>query len=1047
MKRQFSISLLLILFSFGLKAQDVQLDTLVNLEFDGITLKQALHEISQQYSIRFSYSDSNIPVKHTIHASYTSANLGDILRDLLHSNEINYSIIENQIVLFPFDSNQSIAVRGIVIDKQDGAPVPFANISISGTYKGTSSNEDGEFEINLSKLPSELLVSHLTHEKKLLYVYNELQELEIMLTPSYITLEEVTIKAKRNLNSSYKLVQKAYNLLSKSESEIKYGKAFYRQKSQREEKYTEIFELFYDVKYNNNGIKDWAVQEGRYAFQNDNEYDIFLYNKNFTLLSRLFSIQQPDTENYLFPINTDVKKLFDLELKEIVKFDQRFIAVISYVPKSNVTIPAAKGELYIDIDTYQILKIKGTFTDASLDIIGFNDENSDWDNYQLDYQISFIDDYSDQLLMDYIRINHSFEYYFKKEHIGKINSSSLLTFYEHYVPVKNKKLGGAINFKTSDMKVIDRIGYNANFWMQNPIVMRTPLEEKLILDFDKNESFGAVFMNKNEEVVLLPDKKNNVQALQLISSYESNYTEPVSQCLFLRLDKNNYAKGDNLRFAAYVLDRWTLKSFVPGSVLTVEIYDDQNQLMLNKKFDIKDGNVYGEMNLSDALLPGKYHLKANTNIRSAQSFEREINIAFKALNSLRSPLAYNDVDEENLVVDFYPESGIILQGVNTKVVYAVHSKDGQPVSSNWQIVDSLGTVLQTTTSKQIGIGTFKIIAQSNHSYFLKAQNSKNKNKWMIPMAIKSGLSMRIDQERARSIRIELNQKPVLPKGIYLLSTAQGKVFCIQEKRMRGSETMMDVPIQHMPGGVNTLIAMDQGGNVLCQRSFFVNPNKLNIELQSVSWKSKRSNRVEMKFQISNQDGMPLDANLTAVCSATQQPGSERSDIRNHLFFSGNAALEKIDLNLENDSVLSLIDDLMIVFHENNYPDSLAVTDKKNDSSQAMAINNSLEEPVLAEVTVSGNFTSQKTSNSKKSVQLNNKPDSEDQVYWIPSLEIDDRGIATIVYRIKNKGEKIHVNIQGISSNGLIGSQNFRIDPHLIKNRNKLDNTKKTKFNH
>lgn len=1045
MKRQISISLFFILFSFGLRAQEIQLDTLINLEFEGVTLKQALHEISQQYSIQFSYSDSNIPVNNTIRASYASANLGDILRDLLHSNEISYSIIENQIVLFPFNTNQPITVQGKIIDEKDGSPIPFAHISISGANTGTSSNEDGEFEINLSKLPTELLVSHLAHEKKLLYVYNELQELEIKLTPSHVTLKEVTIKAKRNLNSNYKLVQKAYNLLNKSESEIKYGKAFYRQKSSREEKYTEIFELFYDVEYNTNGIKDWAVQEGRYAFQNKNEYDIFLYNKNFTLLSRLFSIRQPDTESYLFPINTDVKKLFDLELKEIIKFDQRFIAVISYAPKSNVTIPAAKGELYIDIDTYQVLEIKGTFTDASLDIIGFNDENSNWDNYQLDFQISFIDDHSDQLLMDNIQINHSFDYYFKKEHIGKINSSSLLTFYEHYVPVKNKKLGGPINYKTSDMKMIDRIGYNADFWMRNPIVMRTPLEEKLILDFEQNESFGAVFMNKNEEVVLLPNKKNNEKALQIISSFESNYTEPGSQCLFLRIDKDNYVNGESLRFAAYVLNRWTLKSFVPGSVLTVEIYNGQKQLTVSKKFDIKDGNVYGEINLSGALLPGKYFLKAHTNIHSAQSFEKEINIDFRPLNALRSSLVYNDIDEQNLVVEFYPESGIILQGVKTKVVYSVRTKDGRPVSSNWQIVDSLGAILQTTLSNHIGFGTFNIPAESNHSYFLKAHDPISKNKWMIPRSKKSGVTMKFKQERARSIRIEMYQKPKLLNGVYLLSTAQGKVFNIQEKRLDGLRTKVDLPIQHLPGGINTLIAMDQTGNILCQRSFFVNPNELNIQLLSASWKSKRSNRVEMKFRVSNQDGMPVDANLTAVCSASQQLGPEAGDIRNHLFFDGSAPLGKIDLNLENDSILSLIDDLMIVFPENNYRDPITAN-KKNDPSRLFAQNNPLEEPVTAEITVSGNFTATKSSGSNKSIHDNNKPDSENQVYWNPSLEIDDRGIATIVYRIKSKGEKIFVNIQGISGNGLIGSQNFSIDPHTIKNGKKVDRNNKKMFN-
>ncbi|MCK5370647.1 MAG: carboxypeptidase-like regulatory domain-containing protein, partial [Cyclobacteriaceae bacterium] len=213
MKRLFSIWLLFTLLSFGIKAQQIQLDTLVDLKFQGITLKQALHEISRQYGIRFSYSDSKIPTDNVIHADYTSIILGNLLTDMLQKNGISYSIIENQIVLFPFNTNQTITVRGKVIDELNGSPIPFAHISLSGTFKGTSSNEDGEFEISLTKLPSELLISHLSHEKKLIYVYNEAQELEINLAPSQMTLQEVTIKAKRNNNAIYQLVKKAYDRL------------------------------------------------------------------------------------------------------------------------------------------------------------------------------------------------------------------------------------------------------------------------------------------------------------------------------------------------------------------------------------------------------------------------------------------------------------------------------------------------------------------------------------------------------------------------------------------------------------------------------------------------------------------------------------------------------------------------------------------------------------------------------------------------------------------------------------------------------------------
>ena len=338
-----------------------------------------------------------------------------------------------------------------------------------------------------------MIISHLSHEKKLVYVYDDSEEVVVTLEPAETTLQEITITARGSKRSPYQIVKKAYDQLSKTRNNFRYGKAFYRQKSNREDKYTEIFEIFYDIKYSSNSIEDWAVQEGRYAFQTDDEYDIFLYNKNFTLLSRLFPVLQPATDSYIIPFNEEVKKLFDLELKNVLKFDDRFIGVIAYIPKTALDIPIASGELYIDLETYQVLKMKGTMTDEKLEIIGFTDSKSDWDNYKLDFEVSFIDDQSGQLLMDFIQIDHQFDYYYQDNHIGKIKTSSILSFYEHYTPAKSKKLGGTINFGLSDMDIIDGIGYNSAFWSKNPVVKRTPLEDELIRDFELNEALVLYF--------------------------------------------------------------------------------------------------------------------------------------------------------------------------------------------------------------------------------------------------------------------------------------------------------------------------------------------------------------------------------------------------------------------------------------------------------------------------------------------------------------------------------------------------------------------------
>jgi len=1031
MKVLISVSVLIAALSFNLKAQEIQLDSVVSVEIEGLPLKEVLNNFSEEYDIRFSYSDSKIPANDTIYADFLSMRLGDVLKSLLHENDINYNIIGNQIVLFPFNTNQTIIIRGKVIDNSSGLPIPFANISLSGTNKGTSSNEEGEFQLSLAKLPSELLISHLAHEKKLVYVYDDSEEVLINLIPSQTTLKEITISAKGNKKSNYLIVKKAYDLLSKSKSAVKYGKAFYRQKSKREDKYTEIFEMFYDIKYSANGIEDWAVQEGRYAFQTKEEYDIFLYNKNFTLLSRLFPIQQPETDSYTIPVHKDVKKLYDLDLKEVIKFDERFIAVISYTPISEVTTPIAQGELYIDLDNYQVLKMKGSITDEKLNIISFGDDKSHWKNYKLDFQISFIDDQSGQLLMDFIQIDHQFDYYYKEKQIGNIQTSSILSFYEHYTPAKNKKLGGSINFRTSDMDVIDDIGYNSAFWSKNPVVKRTPLEEELIKDFELNEAFGVVFLNNEDEVVLLPDKQNTEKARHIISRFEAENRTPDGQRLFLRLDKENYLIDNDLHFTAFILDRWFQKPFVYGSVLFIDVIDANNQLVLKKKFDINQGMSYGEIALSEIPQAGMYTLKAYTNSNGRYAFEKGISISYSPLQLTSNSNRFETIVTEDAILEFFPESGSLLNDVKSKVVFTVQTADNIPIKTKIELLNKSGTVLRIIETNRLGLGSFEIAPKNGIKYFLRVQNSSYNHRWPIPEGKNHGFFMKLINTNSRSIQAVLNLKPAIPKEIYLLSTASGRVFSFYEKSIQGSKTIIDLPLSHLPGGVNTLIAMDKTGKILAKNSFFVYPEKLNIQLESAVWKSKRSNRAQINLRISDQNGFPVLANLNAICSSQAQSCNEYCDIRNYLYLGNNPKLSAIDLSIENDSTYALINDILISIEGNSNLFNHSAKSGLDGNLEQIENMARADEPVIAEINVSSNYSAKSVSNSRKLTKQKHKNADKNNIYWIPVLDIDERGIAQIDYKLESKSKSIYLNIQGVSHFGQVVNQTIKIDPFSI----------------
>jgi len=67
----------------------------------------------------------------------------------------------------------------------------------------------------------------------------------------------------------------------------------------------------------------------------------------------------------------------------------------------------------------------------------------------------------------------------------------------------------------------------------------------------------------------------------------------------------------------------------------------------------------------------------------------------------------------------------------------------------------------------------------------------------------------------------------------------------------------------------------------------------------------------LKFKITGQNTKPVNANLSAVFSETNQSECQHCDIRNYLYFHEFPSLENIDLSIEHDTIFSLIDNMLI----------------------------------------------------------------------------------------------------------------------------------------
>jgi len=117
-----------------------------------------------------------------------------IIRHLIFSS-ITFLLICVSSVLIA--QNKRMQFKGKVLDRETRAVITGANITISGTRRGTSSNENGEFSVTIYNLPVYMSISHVGYETQRIWLDNPSAPfITVLMNLVSSLLPEVEIKAR-----------------------------------------------------------------------------------------------------------------------------------------------------------------------------------------------------------------------------------------------------------------------------------------------------------------------------------------------------------------------------------------------------------------------------------------------------------------------------------------------------------------------------------------------------------------------------------------------------------------------------------------------------------------------------------------------------------------------------------------------------------------------------------------------------------------------------------------------------------------------------------
>lgn len=195
-------------------AADVTAQSILNREvsvrMSNVTLKNALGQIQKETQIKFVYS-SKVSLQDRVDINVEDAKLSQVLDNLLRPHGIDYSVVNQQIILTnakatkpettapaPEKEPQAMAapeeilIKGTVLAKDDQSALPGVSVVLRGTSSGTTTDQNGAYEIRVPGAESVLVFSFVGYISQEVTVGNRTR-IDLSLQVDNKMLEEVVV--------------------------------------------------------------------------------------------------------------------------------------------------------------------------------------------------------------------------------------------------------------------------------------------------------------------------------------------------------------------------------------------------------------------------------------------------------------------------------------------------------------------------------------------------------------------------------------------------------------------------------------------------------------------------------------------------------------------------------------------------------------------------------------------------------------------------------------------------------------------------------------
>ncbi len=302
-----------------------------------------------------------------------------------------------------------------------------------------------------------------------------------------------------------------------------------------------------------------------------------------------------------------------------------------------------------------------------------------------------------------------------------------------------------------------------------------------------------------------------------IDEYSSRFPK---ERIYIQFDKPAYSPGETIWYKAYLMSAIDISTI--SANLYVDLTDAEGNVTTHTALPIEQASAQGSLVIPITYAQETVHIRAYTkwmlNFDSSFLYDKDIHI-------IQSKASTSKVTVNKPTVQFFPEGGACIAGINTKVAFKATFSSGKPCAVSGVVMNGKGQNVAEIKSIHDGMGFFYIESGAGEKFIAKWKDEQGRTyQTSLPDIKEAGATLELkieNQKRGYLIKRSPNALPTLSQ-LYIVATFHQQLVYMASVKLQTDIVGGSIPVEDLPSGILQVSLFDSNWVAIAERITFIN---------------------------------------------------------------------------------------------------------------------------------------------------------------------------------------------------------------------------------